>query len=93
MQIKLSKKIKKVLSGFSISAFIVLMILIFGSTQNEIKKLYFLFDFTDTLCYTDSNKSHRNGKNQVSPTWCHQIHVKAVLCRVKSCYPHRYACS
>ena len=37
MQIKLSKKIKKVLSGFSISAFIVLMILIFGSTQNEIQ--------------------------------------------------------
>ena len=37
MQIKFSKKIKKVLSGFSISAFIVLMILIFGSTQNEIQ--------------------------------------------------------
>lgn len=37
MQIKFSKKIKKVLSGFSISAFIVLIILIFGSTQNEIQ--------------------------------------------------------
>jgi adenylate cyclase len=37
MQIKFSKKIKKVLSGFSISAFIVLMILIFGSTQNDIQ--------------------------------------------------------
>lgn len=37
MQIKFSKKIKKVLSGFSISAFIVLIILIFGSTQNDIQ--------------------------------------------------------
>ena len=37
MQIKFSKKIKKVLSGFSISAFIVLMILIFGSTQHDIQ--------------------------------------------------------
>ncbi|WP_163438360.1 CHASE2 domain-containing protein [Fibrobacter succinogenes] len=33
MQIKFSKKIKKVLSGFSISALIVLLILVFGSTQ------------------------------------------------------------
>ncbi|WP_405338677.1 CHASE2 domain-containing protein [Fibrobacter sp.] len=37
MQIKFSKKIKKVLSGFSISALIVLIILIFGSTQNDIQ--------------------------------------------------------
>ena len=37
MQIKFSKKIKKVLSGFSISAIIVLIILIFGSTQNDIQ--------------------------------------------------------
>ena len=37
MQIKFSKKIKKVLSGFSISAVIVLIILIFGSTQNDIQ--------------------------------------------------------
>jgi len=36
MQIKISKKIKKIASGFIISAFIVLFILIFGSTQNEI---------------------------------------------------------
>ena len=37
MQIKFSKKIKKVLSGFSISAVIVLIILILGSTQNDIQ--------------------------------------------------------
>ena len=37
MQIKFSKKIKKVLSGFSFSAIIVLIILIFGSTQNDIQ--------------------------------------------------------
>lgn len=35
MQIKFSKKIKKVLSGFCISAVIVLSILIFGSMQNS----------------------------------------------------------
>ena len=35
MQIKFSKKIKKVLSGFSISALIVFLILIFGSTQSS----------------------------------------------------------
>lgn len=39
MQIKISKKIKKVASGFSISALIVFIILIFGSTQNEITGL------------------------------------------------------
>lgn len=39
MQIKFSKKIKKVLSGFSISAVIVLLILILGSTQNDIQGL------------------------------------------------------
>ena len=35
MQIKFSKKIKKVLSGFLISAFIVFLILVFGSTQSS----------------------------------------------------------
>lgn len=37
MQIKFSKKLKKVLSGFSVSALIVLIIIIFGSTQNDIQ--------------------------------------------------------
>ncbi|MCQ2108074.1 MAG: CHASE2 domain-containing protein [Fibrobacter sp.] len=36
MQVKLSKKTKKVGAGFFISAIIVALILIFGSTQNEI---------------------------------------------------------
>ena len=35
MQIKFSKKIKKVLSGFLISALIVFLILVFGSTQSS----------------------------------------------------------
>ena len=35
MQIKFSKKVKKVLSGFSISAFIVLVILVFCNTQGD----------------------------------------------------------
>lgn len=47
-------------------------------------------DFVDPLCYTTPNKPHRNGKNQVSPTWCdHQVHVKAISCRFKSCYLHQ----
>ncbi|MCQ2103903.1 MAG: CHASE2 domain-containing protein [Fibrobacter sp.] len=39
MQIKISKKVKKVASGFGISALIVVLILIFGSTQNDITGL------------------------------------------------------
>ncbi|MCL4101871.1 hypothetical protein [Fibrobacter sp. HC4] len=35
-QIKISKRIKKVASGLLISAFFVFIILIFGSTQNDI---------------------------------------------------------
>ena len=28
--------------------------------------------------------------NGVSPTWCdHQVHVKAISCRFKSCYLHQ----
>lgn len=39
MQIKVSKFFKKVASGFSISALLVFIILVFGSTQNEITGL------------------------------------------------------
>ena len=36
MQAKISKKLKKVIAGFTASTIIVVAILIFGSTQNDI---------------------------------------------------------
>ncbi len=35
-------------------------------------------------------KLHGNGENRVSPNVCdHQVHVKAISCRFKSCYLHQ----
>ena len=53
MQIKFSKKIKKVLSGFSISALLVFFTLIFGSTQSSF--------LPDTIVQSAIGKTQRNG--------------------------------
>ncbi|PWJ62172.1 adenylate cyclase [Fibrobacter sp. UWB15] len=53
MQIKFSKKIKKVLSGFSISALLVFFTLTFGSTQSSF--------LPDTLVQSAIGKTQRNG--------------------------------
>ena len=52
----------------------------------------FVFDSLDNHlnpCYT-TQKPHNQAKNAPSPKGCHhQVHVKAISCRFKSCYLHQ----
>ena len=57
--------------------------------ERDNKKIITIWQLRFSMLYYTQQTAWEWG-NGVSPTWCdHQVHVKAISCRFKSCYLHQ----